>query len=112
MKYMLLLWEPDTEWDTVPEPQLRAALDAHEEFIAYLDEHGIEHTGGALRPSTTATTMRPDGADVLVTDGPYVELVEHLGGYYVVEARDLDHALQIARRCPMGSGTEVRPLWG
>lgn len=112
MKYMLLLWEPDTEWDTVPEEELRAALARHEEFIAYLDEEGVEHSGGALSPSTTATTLRPDAdGGVLVSDGPFVELVEHLCGYYVIEAADLDHALRIARRCPMGAGTEVRPLW-
>ena len=111
MKYMLLLWEPDTEWDTVPEAELRAALAEHERFVGYLDDEGIEHSGGALRPSTAATTLRPNGSDVLVSDGPFVELVEHLGGYYVIEATDLDHALRIARHCPMGAGIEVRPLW-
>lgn len=111
MKYMLLLFERDTDWDAVPEAEREAALDAHRAFIDYLGERGIQHSGAALRPSTTATTLRPDGDDVLVTDGPYVELKENLGGFYIVDAEDLDDAIEIAKRCPTGTGTEIRPLW-
>ncbi len=113
MRYMLMLFEQDTDWDAVPAEQRDAALDEHAAFIAYLDSRGIEHSGAALRPSTTSTTLRPasPGQDMLVTDGPYVELKENLAGFYVVEAADLDDAVEIARHCPTGTGTEIRPLW-
>lgn len=113
MKYMLMLFERDTDWDAVPEAERAAALDEHGAFIAYLRERGIEFSGEALRPSTTATTLRPAGPDqeLLVTDGPYIELKENLAGFYIVEAADLDDAVEIARRCPTGTGTEIRPLW-
>ncbi|HEY0696571.1 MAG TPA: YciI family protein, partial [Micromonospora sp.] len=73
---------------------------------------GTEYSGHARRPSTDATPLRraADG-ELLVTDGPYVELTEHIGGIYVSEAADLDEALEIARRCPTGTGTEIRPIW-
>ena len=67
--------------------------------------------GAALQASTTATTLRRDREDVLVTDGPFAELKEQLGGFYIIEARDLDQALDAAKHCPLGSGTEVRPVW-
>jgi hypothetical protein len=113
MKYMLMLFEQDTDWDAVPEAERTATLDEHGAFIAYLKKRGIEFSGEALRPSTTATTLRPagPGQDLLVTDGPYVELKENLAGYYVVDAADLDDAIEIARHCPTGTGTEIRPLW-
>lgn len=113
MKYMLMLFEPDTDWDAVPEAERTASLDEHAAFVAYLQDRGIEFSGAALRPSTTATTLRPAGPDqdLLVTDGPYVELKENLAGFYIVEAADLDDAVEIARHCPTESGTEIRPLW-
>jgi hypothetical protein len=111
MKYMLLLYEPDTDWLSVPEEELKQALAEHETFVEYLSKRGRPFSGAALRPSTTATTLRPNGDGILLSDGPYVELKEHLGGYYVIEADDLDDALEVARRCPMGSGIEVRPIW-
>lgn len=111
MKYMLMLFEQDTDWLSVPEETLDAALAEHDQFCRYLTDHGIEFSGAALRPSTDATTLRPGGDDVIVTDGPYVELKENLGGYYIIDAEDLDQALEIAKRCPMGTGIEVRPTW-
>jgi hypothetical protein len=69
---------------------------------------GPSRAGGALAPTTTATTIKGGGT---VTDGPFVETKEAFGGYYVVEARDLDHAVEIAKLCPApGGGVEVRPL--
>lgn len=111
MKYMLLLHEPDTDWTAVPQDEVDKALAEHGEFINYLKERGRPYFGEALRPSYSATTLRPNGSGVLVTDGPYVELKEHIGGFYVIEADDLDDAIEVAKRVPMGSGVEVRPIW-
>ncbi|PSK98226.1 hypothetical protein CLV30_12012 [Haloactinopolyspora alba] len=111
MKYMLMLFENDTDWDAVPDDQRDAALDEHRTFVEFLEESGAAHSGEALRPANTATTLRPDGDDVLVTDGPYLELKENLAGFYIIEAPDLDRAIDIARRCPIGTATEIRPIW-
>ncbi|WP_166347159.1 YciI family protein [Phytoactinopolyspora limicola] len=111
MKYMLLLFEPDTDWLSVPKEQLDAELRAHGEFCRYLDEHGIPYSGAALRPSTAATTLRPDGSETIIADGPYIELKENLCGYYIIDVDDLDQALEVARRCPIASGIEIRPTW-
>jgi len=81
---------------------------AHGRFAEQVGEHGGTIVDGrALLPTTTATTIRGD----VVTDGPFAETKEALGGYYVVEVEDLDRALTIAKLCPAGAGgVEVRPV--
>ncbi len=111
MKYMLLLHEPDTDWTAVGQEELDKALAEHAEFVQYLTARGRPFSGEALRPSTTATTLRPKGDDVIVTDGPFVELKEHIGGFYVIEADTLDEAIEVAKHVPIGSGVEIRPIW-
>jgi hypothetical protein len=112
MKYLLMLYEKDTNWDAVPKAELDAALAEHERFVAFLRERGQPFSGAALRPSASATTLRRSGEELVVTDGPYAELKEQIGGYYLIEAGDLDEAIAIARRCPTGAATEIRPVWG
>jgi hypothetical protein len=68
-------------------------------------------SGAALHPSSTATSIRRDGAGgFLVTDGPFIESKETLGGYYLIEAADLDEAMEIAKEVPAGVGVEVWPV--
>lgn len=110
MKYMLMLFENEIDWTRVSQDELDGALREHEKFVQYLRERGIAFSGEALQPQSTATTLRPASPEMIVTDGPYVELKENLGGFYIVEARDLDDALEIAKRCPTGAATEVRPI--
>lgn len=111
MKYMLMLFEKPTDWESLPEEEVAAALAEHEKFAEFLTERGISASGEALRSAWTATTLRPSGDDMLVTDGPYMELKEHLGGFYIIDVKDLDEALEVAKRCPTGTATEVRPIW-
>ena len=67
--------------------------------------------GNALQPTTTATSIRPDGAGFTVTDGPFLETKEALGGYYLIEAADLDEAISISKGIPMpAGGVEIRPV--
>jgi len=111
MKYMLLLYDNEDWWTTITPEEMNETMEAHNAFVRYLQEQGIGIVNGeALQASATATTLRRDGDDVLATDGPYAELKEHLGGFYIIDARDLDQALDAARHCPLGSGTEVRPV--
>jgi hypothetical protein len=105
-QYMILIYETEDSY-TSPDDWQRA-MQEHGRFTEQVVELGGKIVGGeALEPTATATTIRGD----VVTDGPFVETKEALGGFYVVEARDLDHALSIAKLCPAGGGgVEVRPV--
>ena len=80
--------------------------------MAFGETHGPKIAGGnALQGTETATSIRPDGAGFVVTDGPFTETKEALGGYYLIEAADLDEALAVAKDIPMpAGGIEVRPV--
>jgi len=83
-----------------------------EEYLAIRRLPGVVG-GGQLQPVETATTVRVENGETLLTDGPFIDAKEHLGGYLVIETRDLDEALEIAARIPaarMGGAVEVRPL--
>jgi hypothetical protein len=83
-------------------------MEAHNRFAQQVEAKGGKIvSGNALQPTSTATTIRGD----VVTDGPFAETKEALGGYYLIEAPDLDHALDIAKLCPARfGGVEVRPI--
>jgi hypothetical protein len=110
MKYMLLIYPDNTGWDELSEDEQSAI--SQEYYDLRDDPHVVG--GGHLQPTTTATTVRVDDGRTLTTDGPFVETKEELGGYYMLEADDLDAAIDIAARIPAarrGSGAvEVRPL--
>ena len=107
-EYMILICEDESAYATATPDVLRQVMEAHNRFSEQVAETGgkiIE--GRALQPTSTATTIRND----VVTDGPFVETKEALGGYYLIEARDLDHALEIAKLTPARfGGVEVRPI--
>ena len=111
MKYLLQIYS-----DTGPEEFSRLPADEQEalvgEYLAIEQSPGV--VGGAqLQPVDTATTVRVQGAETLLTDGPFMDAKEHLGGFLLVEADDLDAALDLAARVPaarMGGAVEVRPL--
>ena len=107
-QYAILIYADESAWrDAAPEAG-GSLLDAHAQFVKTVAELGGQVLGGAgLQPTSTATSIR----DGVVTDGPFVEAKEAFGGYYVLEARDLDHALEIAKLCPApAGGVEVRPV--
>ena len=76
------------------------------------EQYGDKIAGGnALQPASTATSVRPDGAGFSVTDGPFLETKEVLGGYYLIEAADLDEAIAMSKEIPMPvGGVEIRPV--
>lgn len=107
-QYLILLYEEESGYaDATPE-FIQEVLDAHERFQQQVTELGAEIlTARELAESATATSIRGDA----VTDGPFVETKEALGGFYLVEARDLDHALAVAKLVPARfGGVEVRPI--
>lgn len=110
-KYAILIYEDPAFYESLSPEEWPAIVGAHGTFVEQVSELGGSLAGGdALAPPTAATTIM--GGDT-VTDGPFVDTKETLNGYYVVEARDLDHALEIAKLCPVpapGGGVEVRPI--
>ena len=110
MKYLLLIYPPATEeYERMGEDERQAIVD---EYLA-IGQLPEVVGGDQLQPVETATTVRVDDGEVLLTDGPFVDAKEHLGGYLLAEADDLDAALEIAARVPatrMGGAVEVRPL--
>jgi hypothetical protein len=111
MKYLLQIYPGDAtgEGERLSEDEENAVL---AEYLAIGQSPGVIG-GGQLQPIETATTVRVENGQTLLTDGPFVEAKEHLGGYVVVDADDLDAALEIAARIPaarMGGAVEVRPI--
>jgi hypothetical protein len=104
--YLILIYEQEID---LTEAEFNQLMEAHNAFPDQAEAVGGKVvTGKALQPTSTATTIRGD----VVTDGPFVETKEALGGYYLIEAPDLDTALRVAKLCPApGGGVEVRPIW-
>lgn len=107
-QYAILIYEAESGFANAGQDVWQQVMEAHTRFATQVGEHGGKILGGeALEPTPTATSVRAD----IVTDGPFVETKEALGGFYLVEARDLDHAIEIAKLCPARfGGVEVRPI--
>lgn len=111
VKYMLLILGGADWADSMTEEQVAAGMAAHGSFAAFLQSRGLPFEGEALLAPRTAKTVRRDGDELLVTDGPFVDVKEGIGGYYIVEAADLDEAIDVAKRCPTSLAVEVRPVY-
>jgi hypothetical protein len=111
MKYLLQIYPGDARdaMDRMPEEEQQAIVD---EYLAIGQSPGVIG-GERLQPADTATTVRVEDGKALLTDGPFVDAKEHLGGFLLLEADDLDAVLELAARIPaarMGGAVEVRPL--
>ncbi len=112
-KYMLLIYGDESAFANPTPDQWDQMMQAHQAFAQGVTAQGGKILGGdALQPTATATTVRSDvTGDQVVTDGPFVETKEALGGFYLLEAGDLDQAIAFARQCPApAGGIEVRPV--
>lgn len=112
MRYALLIYT--AEQAELPPPDVQQAeLDGYTAFTAHVRERGAYEAGEALDSTTTATTVRVRDGKTLTTDGPYVETKEALGGFYIVEAADLDEAIGYAAMIPGArhGAIEVRPIF-
>ena len=107
-QYAILIYEAESGYAEGGEEVWKEIGAAHSRFPGQVAEKGGKIIGGdALEPTATATSIRGD----VVTDGPFAETKEALGGFYLIEARDLDHAIEIAKLCPARfGGVEVRPI--
>lgn len=112
MRYLLMIFSEETPPDQVSPEQWQQVMAEYNEFGRRLRERGAMHGGEALQDSGTATTIRVRDGQTLTTDGPFIESKEQFGGYYVLEAKDLDEAIELAAWCPGARyGTiEIRPI--
>jgi hypothetical protein len=112
MQYLLLIYDPEKTWQTMPEAERGALFHEYMTFTADIKKSGHYLGGNALQPTHTATSVRMRDGKAATTDGPFAETREQLGGYYLIEAKDLDEATKIAARIPSAKfGTiEVRPI--
>ena len=112
MKYILLIHDDEKSWQALGDSDRRAMMGEYRTFTDEIRASGHYQTGSQLQPTSTATSVRVRDGKRLVTDGPFAETLEQLGGYYLVEAKNLDEAIALAARIPSARfGTiEVRPL--
>jgi hypothetical protein len=112
MQYLLLIYSDESGRKNATQADTAQMMKEYGEFTASIVKSGNFKAGDALQPISTATTVRVREGKTLTTDGPFAETREQLGGYYLVEAQDLDQAIKIAARIPGAryGSIEVRPI--
>jgi hypothetical protein len=112
MEYMLLIYHSEADSKKMSPAQHGEIFQEYQTFTQDLTKSGRNKGGAPLEQSTTATTVRVRNGKTVVTDGPFAETKEQLGGYYLVEAKDLDEAISIAAKIPGAKhgSIEVRPI--
>ena len=112
MKYLCLIYADETAWQTMPKAEAERWLGEYFAFGDDIRKSGHYVGSNALQPTHTATTVRVRNGKLSTTDGPFVETKEQLGGYYLIEAKDLNDAIQVAARIPGArhGAVEVRPV--
>jgi hypothetical protein len=112
MRYMLLIYGDEQAQAGMSEADAAAQYQAYNQFTQDIVDRGLMQGGEALQPTSTATTVRVRNDETLTTDGPFAETKEQLGGYFIVDCKDLDEAIETAAKIPgaRGGSIEVRPI--
>jgi hypothetical protein len=113
MKYLCLIYENEKKnWETLQPAETEAVMNEYYAFTEQIRQNGNYVAGEALHPTNTATTVRVRSGKVSTTDGPFAETKEQLGGFYLIDAKDLNEAIAIASRIPSArwGSVEVRPV--
>ncbi len=112
MQYMLLIYVDPQTYAGMTDEESQAEMAEYYAFGPSLRERGIEVSGEGLQGVETATTVRVRDGKTLVTDGPFAETKEHLGGFYLVDVANLDEAIEVAKRIPdiRRGSVEIRPV--
>jgi hypothetical protein len=112
MKYLCLIYESEKNWESMTPADGEAIMNEYFVFTDGIRRSGQYVAGEALQPTPTATTVKVRNGKVSTTDGPFAETKEQLGGFYLIEAKDLNEAIQVAAKIPAArSGSiEVRPV--
>jgi hypothetical protein len=113
MNYLLMIYTNQDEFAALGAATLGAISEEYAEFTKSIVQAGQFKAGDRLKPVSTASTVRVRNGKTAITDGPFAETREQLGGYYLVDAKDLDAAIAIAARIPGAryGSIEVRPIW-
>jgi len=113
MQYLLLIYGNESNWQSRSKEKTAEVMAAYTAYTEAMKKAGVHVGSNRLQPTATATTVRAPNGKTSVLDGPYAETKEQLGGYYMIEAPDLDAALSWAARCPGAAhgAIEVRPIW-
>lgn len=112
MRYLALIYEDEKLWETMPKDEADKVFGEYFAFTDGIKKSGHHLGGEPLQPTNTATTVRVRNGKISTTDGPFAETREQLGGYYMLEAKDLNEAINVAAKIPgakFGS-VEVRPI--
>jgi hypothetical protein len=112
MKFLFMIYHDENVLDALPEGEMQALVDSALDYDEEIRGSGHYIVSNALQPARTARTIRVRGAKVSTTDGPFAETKEQLGGFFLIEAKDMDEACEVASRFPPARiGTiEVRPV--
>jgi hypothetical protein len=113
MRYLLLIATDESQMLSATPEQGEAMTAEYAEFGKTMAERGVLQGGERLRPTSDATTVRVRNGEVLATDGPFAETKEQLAGFYAVDCKDLDEAIEVASKIPgaRDGSIEVRPIW-
>ena len=112
MKYLCLIYDDQSAWAKMPKGESDKMMEEYFAFTEGIKQSGHLIKGDALQPTNTATTVRVRNGKIGTTDGPFAETKEQLGGYYLIEAKDLNDAIQVAAKIPSArfGSIEVRPI--
>ena len=112
MRYLLLIYSSEVTDNSVTPEQQQAVMNEYWAFNRMINERGVSKGGEALMPTAMATTVRIKEGKATITDGPFAETKEQLGGYYLLDVKDLDEAIEIAKLCPGAKygSIELRPI--
>jgi len=113
MKYLCLIYSDESQWPKLPETETETMMKEYGAFGESIKSSGHYIAGHRLHPTSSATTVRIRNGKLSTTDGPFMETKEQLGGFYMIEAKDLNEAIQIGARIPGAKhgSIEVRPVW-
>jgi hypothetical protein len=112
MKFTLLLWGDEGQWADMSEEETAAEMERWNDYTNQLVAAGAMVSGEGLEPSASSRTLRIENGERVVTDGPFAETKEQLGGFYVIECASMDEALEWAAKLPSAEygATEIRPV--
>ncbi len=111
MKYMLMIMGSNEWEDGFTEADFAAEMEAHGAFAEYLRSRGMAFSGEALHEPSAASTVWHKDDGITVSDGPFVDVKEGIGGFYLIETDSLEEAVEAARHCPAEIAVEVRPVY-
>lgn len=112
MKYMLLIYGNEAQWDALSPEAQEAEIAQYGGFSAEATQRNLMLGGEQLHPTTDATTVRVRDGHTLTTSGPFAETHEQLGGYYILDCKDIDEAIEMAAKIPgaLTGSIEIRPI--